>query len=191
VAHIVITPPAVEPVTLDQARLQTRASTAEDTFLGLCISGARAHCESLTRKAIINRTVEQAFDSFPADAVALEVAPAVSVTSVVYTDTAGAAQTMDASGYVLDTRSYEPWLLPALGTAWPATEASINAVRVRYVAGMAATAADVPGDIRTWLLLTIGYLYAQREAFDMTGKVSAIPSRFVDSLLDPFRAYGF
>lgn len=190
-AHLVITPPAVEPLTVEDARLQTRAASTEDAFLALCIAGARAHCEGIIRRALIQRTVEQAFDAFPADAIALELGPVVGISSVVYADAAGAEQTMDPADYVLDRRSYEPWLLPALGTAWPATEETVNAVRVRYVAGMATAAAGVPADIRTWLLLTVGFLYTQREAFDMTGKAADIPSRFVDSLLDPFRAYGF
>ena len=50
-----------------------------------------------------------------------------------------------------------------------------------------ADEADVPFDIRAWMLLTAAFLWTHREAFDLTGKMIDIPSRFVDSLLDPFR----
>ena len=59
-------------------------------------------------------------------------------------------------------------------------------MQVRLVLGYEAQS-DVPGDIRSWLLLTAAFLYVNREAFDLGGKMIEIPSRFVDSLLDPYR----
>jgi uncharacterized phiE125 gp8 family phage protein len=188
---IVITPPSVEPVTLAEAKLQTRASTADEAFLALCIEGARAHCEGLIQQAIIRRTVEQFWDTFPEQEIQLSARPAVSIESVKYTDTQGAEATLAASAYTLDNRDIDQWLLPAVGAQWPQTEATVNAVRVRYVVGLAATAADVPPAIRTWLLLTIGTLFMQRESFAAGAALAEIPGRFVDSLLDPFRVYGF
>lgn len=188
-AHIVITQPTELAVSVADARLHCNAISSDDDYLTICIKGATKLCEGIIKQVIMQRTVEVAFDAFPESAIALEVRPAVSITHVKYTNTSGSEQTLASNTYLLDVRQYEPWLLPALNTAWPATEETINAVRVRYVAGMVSATANVPDDLRTWLLLTVGYLFAQRESFDMTGKTSAIPSRFVDSLLDPYRVY--
>jgi len=191
---IVITPPAAEPITVAEARAQCSIDgTEHDAVLALCIAGARAKCEGLTQKLLITRTVEQNLDAFPVvDELQLRGSPAVSIVSLTYTATSGAAQALDPTAYTLDaTDPAAPWLLPAYGTTWPATRDSINAVRVRYIAGFGASGAAVPADIRIWLLMTTAYLFSQREAMDATGRVTDIPSRFVDCLLDPWRAYGF
>ncbi len=191
---IVITPPSVEPLTLAEARVQCHVDdAAHDAMLNACISGARAKCEGLIQKFLITRTVEQNFDAFPpVNELHLRGCPAVSIVSVTYTDPLGATQALDPSAYTLDATDFaDPWLLPAYGTTWPATRDSINAVRVRYIAGFGAAGADVPADVRVWLLMTTAYLFAQREAMDATGRVADIPSRFIDGLLDPWRTYGF
>lgn len=186
----IIIPPAAEPITLDEARTQTRASSAEDTYLELCIKSARASCEGIIQRGLITRTVEQTFAQFDAAGLALQLRPVASLVSVKYDDAAGAEQTL--AGCQLDTVGDRAVVLPPAGTAWPATkDGKPGAVRVRFTAGYGTGSTAVPDDIRAWLLLTIGYLYAQREAFDMTGKVAEIPSRFVDGLLDPYRTYGF
>jgi len=190
---IVITPAAAEPLTLGEAQAHCRVDdAAHDAVLLACIAGARAKCEGLTQKLLIRRTVEQNYDDFPGvSELKLRGAPAVSIVSISYTDTAGGTQIMAPGTYTLDaTNVHEPWILPAYGTVWPATQPSINAVRVRYLAGFGTAGANVPDDIRAWLRLTVGYLFAQREAFDATGRISDIPSRFADSLLDPWRYYG-
>ena len=54
----------------------------------------------------------------------------------------------------------------------------------------ASTPGFVPQDLRSWMLLTIGFLYAQREAIDATGRMVELPARFYDGLLDAHRVYG-
>lgn len=190
----VITPPAVEPVTLAEARTQCNVDgTDHDAVLALCIAGARAKCEGLIQKALITRTLEQTLDAFPPLLeMKLQAVPALAVLGITYIDTAGNPQTLAPTAYTLDaTRQATPWVLPAYGTEWPATQGVINAVRVRYQAGFGSSAASVPDDLRHWIRMTAGFLFTHREAFDVTGRVAAIPSRFMDSLLDPWRDYGF
>lgn len=186
----VITPPSVEPITTAEARLQTKASSAEDSFLTLCISGARAACEGIIRRALISRVLEDTFDEFNAEGMRLTLLPVSALTSVKYINISGSLTTLDSSAYTLDSQAQQALVMPAFDTEWPETRETQNVVTVRYSAGYGAASTNVPADIRTWLLLTVGYLYAQREAFDMTGKIAAIPSRFVDSLLDPYRVWG-
>lgn len=187
-----ITAPSLEPITLAEAQAHCRVDAgADDALLAIYIQAAREQAEGLLFSALISQTWEQTLDAFPADGdIKLLKPPVQSITSVTYIDSAGDLQTMANDAYVLDAATSPGWLLPADGTEWPATDDVINAVTIRFVAGFGATAADVPANIRAWLLLTIAQLYDQRAAADASGKVAALPGRFVDGLLDPWRQYG-
>lgn len=186
-----ITAPAAEPISLADAKLQCRVSgSGEDALINLYIKAARLRCEALTESALITQTWESVLDAFPTSGGALELRrpPVVSVTSVKYVaaDT-GTLTTLDPGAYTADIVTYPGWVLPV--DSWPATADQANAVQARFVCGYGPAATDVPEDLRAWMLLTIAQMYAQREAADMTGKSTAQPGRFYDSLLDPYRNY--
>ena len=99
----------------------------------------------------------------------------------------GAVQTLDPSAYVLDGDSLPARLVPAVGTAWPATQdGAINAVTVTYTAGFGATAAAVPAPIRHWLLLAVAEMYETRSA---SAERPVVRNEFVDHLLAPYRVW--
>ena len=187
--------PSVEPITLAEAKLHLRVSgSAEDTLITMLIGAARRMCEARTERALITQTWEATLDAWPDADGGVELArpPVQSVAQVQYVpsggtalvDLAGAAWTLDS---ISDSRA--GWLLP-VGN-WPATADVANAVRVQFVTGYGAAGTAVPEDLRAWLLLAIGTLYAQRESIDSTGKAGELPGRFWDSLLDPYRNYSF
>jgi uncharacterized phiE125 gp8 family phage protein len=196
----IVTAPSLEPITLAEAKAQCNVDTTDfDGVLDIFIKSARAAAENYMGAAIMQRSLDMTIDIFPSDAdIGFEVAPAwnqqhtvaapISVTSVTYIDTAGATQTLAGSAYTLDDSfaSGSFWLLPAYNTDWPDTREQANAVTVRYQVGYDTTA-KVPPSIRGWILMTVALFFAQRESMDLTGKMLAVPSRFVDSLLDPYR----
>lgn len=188
-----ITAPAAEPLSLADAKQQCRVSGAgDDALIDLYIKAARLKCEGEIKGALITQTWETSRNVFPAcnGAIRLQRPPVVSVTSVKYlaADT-GTLTTLDPSAYTADIVTYPGWVLPV--DSWPATADQANAVQVRFVCGYGPAASDVPEDLRVWMLLTIAQMYAQREAVDMSGKSTAQPGRFYDSLLDPYRNYSF
>lgn len=184
-----ITPAATEPITLAQLKAQCRVDTADDdAVLTLAIQAARAKAENYTGTAIITQVWEQTLDAFPEAEIELLKPPATAITSVTYVDEDGVTQVMPSANYSLDVSTFPGWLLPAYGTDWPTTRDQANAVAIRYATGY-ADANAVPGDLRAWLLLTAAFIYAQREAMVLGGKVAEIPARFVDSLLDPYRVF--
>jgi uncharacterized phiE125 gp8 family phage protein len=188
-----ITAPAIEPVTLAEARAQCRvdaADTSEDALLLVYIQAARETAEHQLGRVLITQTWEQTLDEFPAGEIKLGQAQALDITSVKHIDPAGTLQTLDPGAYVLDSATSPGWLIPATGYSWPATGDVVNAVRVQFTAGYGPTAAAVPAGVRNWLLLTVAALYALRESVDATGRVAALPERFVDRLLDAERVYG-
>lgn len=200
----IVTAPTLEPITLAEAKAHCRVDTSDDdALLGVLIQAARAKAEGMMHAAIMQRTVDQTLDAFPEAEIEIALPPAcngkgwnpgaavaapLAVTSIGYVDTAGAAQTLLNTTYTLDTSSWPYWVLPAVDTEWPATRAQANAVTLRYTTGYDAVA-KVPGDIRAWLLLTVAFLYANREALVLGGRVEEIPGRFTDSLLDPYTVW--
>lgn len=187
-----ITAPTIEPISLAEARAQCRIDgTDEDTLLTIYIAAARQKAEGETQSALITQTWEQKLDEFPDAGIRIGKPPILTVVSVKYDDIDGTEQTLTAgTHYTVDTAT--GYVNPAVDTEWPDTNdaaGALNCVRIRFTAGFGPAATDVPAAIRSWMLLTIAYLHAQREAVDATGKAAAIPSRFVDSLLDPWRNY--
>lgn len=184
---------SAEPITLAEAKAQCRVDTSDDDSLfGIYIAAARGKAEQLTGRRLITQTWAQTLDAFPAadDPILLEVSPVASISSLTYVDTAGATQTLSSGAYVLDKGRAVARLTPLPGTDWPSADDRPNAVTVTMVCGYGTAGTDVPSDIRSWLLLTIGFLYTQREAIDVTGKTSELPGRWCDALLDPHCVYG-
>lgn len=183
----IITAPSEEPVSLAEARDHCRVDgTADDALLAVLIASARQSAEHETGRALCTQTRELVLDAFP-EACVLRGAPIQSVTSVKFLDTDGVEQTLDPQDYLLDKDSEPGYVTPAYGKAWPDSYPVPNAVRVRYVCGY-GNAAAVPAAIKSWMLLAIGTLYAQRETA-VEGQLASLPDRFWHRLLDPYRLY--
>lgn len=89
-----ITAPAVEPVTVAEARAHLYVGHSDDdAIIGAFIAAAREDCEHRTQRALVTQTWERTLDGFPA-AISLPMAPLASVTSVKYIDGDGNEQTL-------------------------------------------------------------------------------------------------
>lgn len=186
-----VTPPTVLPVSLATAKLHLRVDGAdEDALITAMLQSAAASCEHETSRALTTQTWERVLDAFPAagGAIALGMPPVVSIDSVTYRDPAGASQTLAPSAYSLDTVTEPGWLLPAVDQAWPDTQPVANAVVVRFTCGV-ATPAEVPPPLASWILLQVGALYRNREAFAEGRTVAELPNRFTAALLDRYRVH--
>lgn len=186
-----ITAPAAEPVTLTEAKLHLRVDhSTDDDLITALIAAARQKAEHLTGRALISQTWERVLDAFPPVSIELGKAPVASITSVTYTSTAGTDVVMDSADYTLDAITDEGrgWLLPSAAlSVWPTTYDTVNAVRVRFVAGFGASGASVPEIIRQFMLLEIGTLYKMRESIVAGVSISELPGGFHERLLDPYR----
>lgn len=181
-----ITGPAVEPVTLAEAKLHLRVEhDADNALIGSMIAAARMAAEHETGRLLITQTWEEVLDAFPAE-IALHTGPVLAIASVKYIDAAGAEQTLDPSAYALDNVGVPAWLTPAYGTDWPAPRDVVNAVKVRYTAGYGAAGSDVPELIRMWICLQLGAMYENRAA---AGSTQTYSLPFADRLLDRYRVY--
>ncbi len=157
-----ITPPIVEPVSVETAKLFLRVDgTDEDALITSLVKGARETGEELARRAFITQTWEMVVDSWPPKFVlALKRAPLQSVLSVKYYDENNVEATW--TDYSVDARS-EPGRIHFHSTPGT-TLLESGGVVVRYVAGYGNTEADVPQRIKDAILALTAYRYENRES---------------------------
>jgi uncharacterized phiE125 gp8 family phage protein len=184
----VVTPPAVEPVSLAEAKAHLRLDTDfDDAYVSALITAARERIELFLRRALITQTLEYTLDGFPAGEIDLPRPPLQSVEWIKYVDTAGILQTLPAEDYVVDLSSNEiARVALAWNCFWPLTRPSINAVVIRFAAGYGDSVEDVPQAIRHGILIEIANLYENREdiVLGQTFELMAVSER----LLWPYRA---
>jgi len=195
----IIAPPETEPLTIEECRahLEVQPYVVDTDGVGthphddmiMAMQGsAREFCELFTGLAIGQQTLEIALDAFPSAEIELPRPPVVAIVSVKYYDADEILQTLADNLYVLDNYQLPGWLLPSIGTTWPATLGAANAVKVRYLAGYGVTSdggEPLPYAIRAAMLLMLGHLYANRESV-AAGTIVEVPLG-VEALLRPLR----
>lgn len=175
---------ALQPVSLEEAQIHTRADCAEEeVLLGSLISVATQAASDRLQRALVPTRYRLTLDSFP-DAIELLMPPIMSVESVKYIDINGAQQTLDPQDYFLDSVSEPGYLVPAADRAWPTTQDRINAVEVEYTAGYPGSA--IPAPIKQWILLVLGDMYNNRER---SSEKPVVPQNYAEALLDTYRIW--
>ncbi|ALG75154.1 hypothetical protein VY88_26980 [Azospirillum thiophilum] len=183
-----ITPPAAEPVSLAEQKLHMRVDGAdEDTLIEAQIVAARMLCESHLCAAIVTQVWEWTLDGF-LHRLEIPHGPVMSVDSVSYVDSAGVSRTLDPAAYQVDVTERPALILPAPGAAWPRTRAQLAAVTVRFTLGF-GDAAEVPGNIKSAVMLLAAHLYANREPINIGNIVNELPFT-VAALLSADRQWG-
>lgn len=185
-----VTPPALEPVTLSEALLQCRVdATAENSLIEAYIKAARAMCEEHTWRSLITQTWDLWLPCWPGGnggrSVRLPRPPLQSVTYVHYMDADGVEQTLNAAAYQVITQAEPGGIVLRAGQAWPqhAWDAALP-ICIRFVAGYGAAASAVPEPLRQGMRLLVGHMYANRESVG-AGNVATMPQA-VDWLWGPY-----
>lgn len=178
-----VTGPAVEPLTLGEAKEHRRVDgTAEDTLLTDLITAARELFEEETGRQVITATWRGTFDGFPIgrEPVFIAKPPLLAVSSVTYLDAAGATQTWSADEYQVEAFSgpyaRHGMLYPKPGEQYPSTWLGSNSATVNFTAGYGAAASDVPDSVKSTIKSILGDLYEEREGFVAGTIVSTNPS---------------
>lgn len=175
----VVSPPAREPIHLDEAKahLRTLGSTdgdADSLIAGL-IRAAREAAETFLGRALITQTFDLVLDEFPSAWTGwlyLPRSPVQAVSALTYMDTAGATQTLSSSLYTLDSVSEPARVYAAYGTPWPYTRDFPRAVTVRFRAGY-ATPVTVDATANTFTAL--GRTFTDGDAIELSNSGGALP----------------
>ena len=176
------TPPATEPVTLDEAKAHLKVDTTDDdTLIGTLISAARSKAEWNTGRAFITQGWTFAADGWPADNVfELPFPPMQSVTSVTAYALDDTATVLDPSAYQVDMVSAPARLTLKAAASPPVNLRGLNAVEIVFTAGYGDSESDVPALIREAILEIVADMYVNR------GDAGEIPLAAL-ALLAPYR----
>lgn len=183
---VLLAAPAVEPVTLAEAKAHLRIDgTAEDAFISSLIVTSRLHIEAALGLALITQSWAWTIDAWPKHAsVELPMRPVQSIESVKIKAAGGAIMTLEDWRYVLDGSSALSRLLPT-ATRFPEPGAIAQGIEIRFTAGFGAAASATPAAIRQALLLLIAHWFENREPMS-TDTPKRIPDT-VSELLAPYR----
>lgn len=182
---ILLQPPAVEPLSLAEAKAWLRVDHADedDLIAGLVVS-ARAMVETFTRCVLIEQTWRVTLDDWPPDRVVrLAPGPFRSLVAARVIAADETAQPVAPSHYALDASPHAA-RLRILGDA-PRPGRLIAGVEIDFMAGYGPSASDVPAPLRQAIRLLVARLYERRGDSDVeTG--AAFPADLA-ALLAPWR----
>lgn len=183
----VITPPEIEPITIDEAKAHLRVDLDdEDALIEAAVTAARTYAENFMRRKLITQTLKTTANGFGGSSMALPLGPVQSVTQVQYKQTTdGALTTWAADQYQLVKSVIPQRLAPAYGVTWPVTRADYDNVEITYSVGYGDDAADVPGDIIAAIKLLLGHFYENRED-EVAGTVVSKVTLSARRLLMPY-----
>ncbi len=186
------TSPAVEPVTLAEAKAHLRVDTAtDDSYIATLITAAREWVEEYLDRALVHQQYVMRLDSFPYEFELPRPPMATSgtATAVVVTYTLGddSTATLSSTQYRVD-RNATPGVVRQLraGT-WPGNLDDQNAVTVTWWAGYGASGTSVPAAIRHAILMLVGHWYDGSRSGVVMGSISKEVEFGVKSLLDSQR----
>jgi uncharacterized phiE125 gp8 family phage protein len=176
---ILVSGPAMEPLSVAETKIYLRQDHAEDdALIATLIAAARSHVESVTRKAMITQQWKWIGDVWPVEGINLPIAPFQALEGISLFEADGAElnwplaeveqnrQSGKCSIYLAPTSSVMPRLR------------DFDAVEISYRTGFGDAATDVPEDLRLAMLRLIGHWYEHREAVLMAGSGAVIPNQF-------------
>ncbi|CAM5770207.1 head-tail connector protein [Bosea minatitlanensis] len=181
---LALEPPAVEPVSLAEARLFLRLDqTEEDELLAMLITAARLLIEAASGRCLIDQHWRIVLDRWPQGAIRLPLSPVGAILGARVYDALGIARPVDAAALVLDGLADPPLIrlageLPEIGRAHGAIEIDLRA-------GYGAAADAVPAPLRQAVLRLAARWFEERG--DVAGRdAQALPAEIM-ALVAPYR----
>jgi uncharacterized phiE125 gp8 family phage protein len=165
------TRPAVEPVTLAEAKHHCRVDTdSDDAYISSLIEVAREWCEDYCDQTFIHSQYVMRLDSFPVEIQLPRPPMATSGTttavSVVYKLTDQSTVLLPANTYRVDRDSTPGVLRYNYSGSWPSHLFDFGAVEVTWWGGYGPDASSVSQRIKSAILWLVGMWYERRMAAD-------------------------
>ena len=188
------TPPAVEPVTLSEAKAHLRVDTSDDdAYISTLITAAREWVEQYLDRTLIHTQWAMRFDRFPPSGIQpielprppMVVSGTATAVSITFTADAGTTGTYAIEQFRVDRQATPGTVLPIYAGTWPPHRIDQGAHGVTWWAGYGASGTSVPAAIRHATLMLVALWYERRQAADATSS-GEVPFG-VKSLLDSQR----
>jgi len=168
------TAPAIEPVTLDEAKNHLRVDSAADNILiGNLITTARQLAEKETKRAFITQIWQMYLDTAP-HIIEIPKPPLQSVESITVIDSDGDESLVDPDNYMFDASENSPGrVTPISGLIWPYHRGFASFI-VEFKAGYGDAATDIDTALRQGILQLIGYLYENRGTIEIPKNLKSV-----------------
>ena len=182
------TGPAVEPVTLAEAKTHLRVDgTASDTEITAMITAAREWCEQYLDRTLVHTQWVMRFDKFPPDGTMdielprppMAAAGTATAVALTFTYENGDTATYGTSSYRVDRSATPGAVKTNYGGTWPPHLQDDNSISVTWWGGYGASGSDIPQAIRSAILLCVSEFYEKRG--------SGEPPTAAKMLLDAYR----
>lgn len=182
---ILVTPPAAEPVTREEAKAHARISgSMEDARVDALIAAARADVENRTGRALVTQGWRIVRDTVPRGGVVrLAPAPVQSVTAVTVYGHHGLSTEVPPEMYDADLAASPARLVFRRGVDW--REASETGLEVDIVCGYGGPEA-VPSHLKHAILTLVTYWYEAPDRWDQSIIHGPTAGR-VEALIAPYR----
>lgn len=185
------TPPALEPVTLTEAKAHLRVdSTDDDVYIATLITAAREWVESYLDRTLVHTQWVMRFDKFPDSGIEpvelprppMVISGTATAVTVTFTQDQGSTSTYSTAEYRVDRHATPGTILPIYGSTWTPHRQDDNAISVTWWAGYGPNGSSVPAAIRHAILMLIGFWYENRTTV-LVGSISKQLEFAVESLL--------
>ena len=185
------TQPAVEPVTLSEAKAHLRVdTTADDAYISSLISAAREWCEQYLDRSLVHTQWVMRFDKFPPDGTMdielprppMATAGTATAVALTFTYENGTTATYSTASYRVDRNGVPGTVKTLYGQTWPPHLQDDNAISVTWWGGYGASGTSVPAAIRHAMLMLVCFWYENRSTV-LVGSISKQLEFAVESLL--------
>ena len=187
--------PQSEPITVAEVKDHLRISNNnEDDLIRSLITSERKLLEENYSIRLLTQTWEYKLDAWPrgVDCIEIPFYPVASISSITYIDSDGNSQTWSASEYDVDVDSRPPRIALDPDYSYPNLEtARIKPITITLIAGYGSDGSYVPDPILSALRMMVGHRYENREATSFIETEVRVVPLGVDSLMSPYRQYGF
>jgi uncharacterized phiE125 gp8 family phage protein len=184
---VMTSPPAIEPVTVAEAKAHMRIDTdAEDILIGSLVLTSRLHIETALSLALITQSWKLTLDRWPKSReIELPIAPLRSVGGVRVIDASGHAMTVSDQSYLVDLASRPPRLIWN-NSVPPLPGRAAKGIEIDLTAGFGDSAASVPAPLKHAILMLTAHWYEHRDPREIGQDGARIPDA-VSDLINPFR----
>jgi len=181
--------PAVEPISLDDAKLHARVDgESENMLISSLILAARLHIERSLDLALISQSWSLYLDRWPdAPYVELPLAPLISVDAIRLYSAADTFVTLDPELFLIDKTSRRPRIARNAGQSWTPPGRAINGIEIAFTAGFGESEDDVPMPVRQAIRMLVAHWYEAREPVLFGEKSDPVPAS-IAALIGPYRS---
>ena len=183
------TEPAVEPVTLAEAKAHLRVDISDDdALISAIIKASREFVEEYLDRSLVHTQWTLRMDAFPWEfelpRPPMAQSGTVTATTITYTLETLSTATLSTAEYRVDRAATPGMIRTVYSGTWPGHLWDQNSVSVTWWGGYGADGTSVPAAIRSAMLMMISHLYEHRTA--VAPSMAEVPLG-VKALLDTHR----